>query len=92
VTGFAWLAVRMGWAALPGGVAWRHIVGAGLIGGVGFTVSLFIAGLAFTDKVMMEEAKIGVLAASLIAGLGGYLFLLLMSREQKQSRQTRSEV
>jgi NhaA family Na+:H+ antiporter len=82
VTGFAWLAVRLGWAALPEGVAWRHIVGAGLIGGVGFTVSLFITGLAFTDKVLVEEAKVGVLAASLIAGLAGYIFLLLVSREQ----------
>ena len=87
VTGFSWLAVRLGWAALPGGVAWRHIVGAGFIGGVGFTVSLFIAGLAFTDKVLVEEAKAGVLVASLIAGLAGYLFLLAVSREQKQSEQ-----
>jgi NhaA family Na+:H+ antiporter len=79
-TGFAWLAVRLGWAALPGGVAWRHIAGAGLIGGVGFTVSLFITGLAFSDTVLIEEAKVGVLAASIIAALGGYLFLLLVSR------------
>jgi NhaA family Na+:H+ antiporter len=83
VTGFAWLAVRLGWATLPGDVAWRHIVGAGLIGGVGFTVSLFITGLAFTDQVLVEEAKVGVLVASLVAGLAGYLFLLLMSREKK---------
>jgi NhaA family Na+:H+ antiporter len=62
-------------------------VGAGLIGGVGFTVSLFITALAFTDAVLVEEAKVGVLAASLIAGLAGYIFLLLMSREQKQSEQ-----
>lgn len=92
VTSFAWLSVRLGWAALPDGVAWRHIVGAGLIGGVGFTVSLFITGLAFTDKVLVEDAKVGVLAASLIAGLAGYLFLLLASREQKQSGQRRSGV
>jgi NhaA family Na+:H+ antiporter len=83
VTGFTWLAVRLGWATLPGGVAWRHITGAGLIGGVGFTVSLFITGLAFTDKVLVEEAKVGVLAASLIAAVGGYLFLLLVSRGSK---------
>ena len=89
VTGFSWLAVRLGWAALPGGVAWRHIVGAGLIGGVGFTVSLFITGLAFTDTVLVEEAKVGVLSASLIAGLAGYLFLLVVSREQKRSEQKR---
>lgn len=91
VTGFAWLAVRLGWAALPGGVAWRHITGAGLIGGVGFTVSLFITGLAFTEIRLVEEAKVGVLAASLMAALGGYLFLLLANRgskpgEEKENR------
>jgi NhaA family Na+:H+ antiporter len=85
VTVFSWLSVRLGWAALPDGVGWRHIVGAGLIGGVGFTVSLFITGLAFTDKVLVEEAKVGVLAASLIAALSGYLFLLAVSRGRKQS-------
>ncbi|HUG12013.1 MAG TPA: Na+/H+ antiporter NhaA [Opitutaceae bacterium] len=83
VTAFAWLAVRLGWAALPGGVTWRHITGAALIGGVGFTVSLFITGLAFTEALLIEEAKVGVLAASLIAGLGGYLVLLLVSRGSK---------
>jgi NhaA family Na+:H+ antiporter len=80
VTGFAWLAVRLGWASLPGGVAWRHIAGAGLIGGVGFTVSLFVTGLAFSETVLIEEAKVGVLAASLIAALSGYIFLLLVAR------------
>jgi len=90
VTGFAWLAVRLGWAALPGGVAWRHIVGAGLIGGVGFTVSLFITGLAFSESLLIEEAKVGVLAASFIAALGGYLFLLLMSRGSKSIEEKES--
>jgi NhaA family Na+:H+ antiporter len=87
VTGFAWLAVRLGWAALPGGVAWRHIAGAGLIGGVGFTVSLFITGLAFSETLLIEEAKVGVLAASLVAAVGGYLFLLLVSRGLKPSEE-----
>jgi Na+:H+ antiporter, NhaA family len=77
VTGFAFLAVRLGWAALPAGVSWRHLTGAALIGGVGFTVALFITGLAFTDKVHVEEAKVGVLAGSLVAAIGGYLFLRL---------------
>jgi NhaA family Na+:H+ antiporter len=90
VTGFAWLAVRLGWAALPGGVTWRHITGAGLIGGVGFTVSLFITGLAFSETLLVEEAKVGVLAASLIAALAGYLFLLLVSRGVKPSEVKRS--
>ena len=65
VTAFAWLPARLGWVVLPGGVAWRHIIGAGLIGGVGFTVALFITGLAFTEKVLVERAKIGVVSAGL---------------------------
>lgn len=85
VSGFAWLAVRLGWAALPAGVGWRHIMGAAVIGGVGFTVALFITGLAFTDKIFVEQAKVGVLAASLIAAIGGYLFLLLVSHGPKPS-------
>ncbi|MFQ3225580.1 MAG: Na+/H+ antiporter NhaA [Lentimonas sp.] len=87
VVSFGWLAVRLGWAALPSGVGWRHIIGAGLIGGVGFTVSLFITELAFTDPVLVEEAKVGVLAASFIAAVSGYLFLLVVSRDPKQSEQ-----
>jgi len=58
-----------------------------LIGGVGFTVALFIAELAFTEEVLVEDAKVGVLFASLIAALGGYLFLLLVGREQNESEQ-----
>lgn len=75
VTGFAWLVVKAGIATLPAGVTWRHVTGAGLLAGIGFTVALFIAQLAFTDPAMVEEAKIGILGASLIAGVGGYLLL-----------------
>jgi NhaA family Na+:H+ antiporter len=83
VSGLSWLAVRLGWASLPEGVTWRHLFGAGLIGGVGFTVALFITGLAFADKLLIEEAKAGVLAASLIAALSGYFFLRMSSHGQK---------
>lgn len=65
------------------------IMGAGVIGGVGFTVALFITGLAFNEKVLVEEAKVGVLSASFIAALGGYLFLLMVSRGQKKSGRKR---
>jgi len=84
-------AVRLGWAVRPEGVAWRHLFGAGLIGGVGFTVALFITGLAFTDKLLIEEAKVGVLSASLIAALAGYVFLRLMSDGQKKSQPNGNE-
>lgn len=63
----AWGACRLGLASLPGAVRARHVVGLGLLGGIGFTVSLFVADLAFVG-VQLQEAKLGVLAASLASG------------------------
>jgi Na+:H+ antiporter, NhaA family len=56
---------------LPAGVGRRHVVGAGALGGIGFTVSLFITGLAFSDEALRAQAKIGILAGSLVAALVG---------------------
>ena len=67
ISAASWLAVRLGWADLPSGVTWRHLIGAAALGGIGFTVSLFIAALAFEDPVLVDKAKIGVLAASVLA-------------------------
>ncbi|MGI8927218.1 MAG: Na+/H+ antiporter NhaA [Tepidiformaceae bacterium] len=73
---FSWLAVRLGWATLPEGVTWRAVLGAGLLAGIGFTVSLFITNLAFEDTPgLFSEAKLGILAASAIAGVAGFLLL-----------------
>lgn len=74
VTAFTYLAVKMGIAALPSGVTWTHIIGTAMLAGIGFTVSIFIAGLAY-DHPLSEDAKVGVLVASIVAGVGGYLFL-----------------
>jgi Na+:H+ antiporter, NhaA family len=66
-------AVRLGLASLPRGVTWRHIYGAAWLGGIGFTMSLFIATLAYGDSTSeLAMAKAGILAASVIAGLGGF--------------------
>jgi NhaA family Na+:H+ antiporter len=70
-----WLAVRVGIAELPRGVAWRHIAGSGVLAGMGFTMSLFIASLAFTDAAALATAKLGILIESLVAGLTGLLLL-----------------
>jgi len=75
ITFFSWLAVRLGLAALPPGVAWRSVVGVSCLGGIGFTMSLFIAALAFTEGTLVTEAKIGILAASLVAGLAGWALI-----------------
>jgi Na+:H+ antiporter, NhaA family len=75
ITLFAWLAVRSGLAAVPAGVTWRHLYGASWLAGIGFTMSLFIASLAFGDSPLLSTAKVGILVASLIAGVGGWTIL-----------------
>jgi NhaA family Na+:H+ antiporter len=76
ITLFAWLAVRSGLAALPGSVTWRAIRGVSLLGGIGFTMSLFVAGLAFPGAPQLNaDAKIGIFVASLVAGITGFLVL-----------------
>ncbi len=72
-----WLAVRLGMAGLPEGVAGRHIAGVGLLAGIGFTMSLFIADLAF-EAATLERVKVGILGASLLAGVVGYFLLRAM--------------
>jgi NhaA family Na+:H+ antiporter len=80
ITLAAWLAVRTGVAALPESVTWRHIHGAAWLGGIGFTMSLFVAGLAFGDGNLLSVAKVGVLAASSFAGVVGFIILRTMAR------------
>jgi NhaA family Na+:H+ antiporter len=67
----AWLAVRSGVAVKPEAYSWRQLVGAGALGGIGFTMSLFIAGQAFPDPADYAAAKIAVFIASLIAAALG---------------------
>jgi Na+:H+ antiporter, NhaA family len=81
VAGFTWVAVRLGLCKLPEGLNFNHIVGAGLMAGIGFTMSIFIAELGFAhhpEDLLM--AKTGILLASLIAGLSGYFWLFLSSK------------
>jgi len=86
IFGVSYLAVRSGLTELPHGVTWRHIGGASLLGGIGFTMSLFIAGLAFEDPVLLDRAKIGILLASLIAGIAGYIVLRLVAEPRPLDR------
>jgi Na+:H+ antiporter, NhaA family len=72
---FSWLSVRLRLTDLPAGVGWTAIIGASCLGGIGFTMSLFIAGLAFGESPLVDVAKVGVLGASTIAGLAGYTIL-----------------
>lgn len=75
VLGMTWLAVRLGIGQLPASVKWRHVLGTGFLAGIGFTVAIFISGIAFDDSALTDQAKVGIFGASIIAGVIGYLFL-----------------
>jgi Na+:H+ antiporter, NhaA family len=80
------IAVRVGWCALPPGVTWRGIALIGCLGGIGFTMSIFIATLAFPDPQLLAAAKLAVLVASLIAGAAGVFVGLATARSAARSR------
>lgn len=75
VFGFAWLAIKAGVASLPRHATFTQLYGIALLCGIGFTMSLFIGALAFTDAASVDATKIGVLAGSLASGLIGFLLL-----------------
>jgi NhaA family Na+:H+ antiporter len=69
------LGIRLGFSELSEGISWRHIVGAGFLGGIGFTMSIFITLLAFNDPAIVQGAKIAILFGSLLSGITGYMIL-----------------
>lgn len=81
VAGFTWVAVKLGLSQLPQGLNFKHIVGVGLMAGIGFTMSIFVAELGFANHPEdLLMAKTGILLASLISGLSGYAWLFLLKR------------
>ena len=84
VFGAIWALVRSGVAARPAGASWRQLYGVALLCGIGFTMSLFISGLAFGDAAAArEQAKLGIIAGSLLAALGGWLVLAGGKQERR---------
>ncbi|MBX2820568.1 MAG: Na+/H+ antiporter NhaA [Rhodothermaceae bacterium] len=75
IVAMVWIVVKTKIAELPKGVSWRHIIGAGALAGIGFTMALFIANLAFSDPKTLEIAKLGILTASLASGILGWILL-----------------
>jgi NhaA family Na+:H+ antiporter len=75
IFGFSFLVIKSGLTELPAGVSWGQIWGVSLLGGIGFTMSIFISELAFTDAAMIADAKIAIFIASILAGICGYLVL-----------------
>ncbi|WP_341582227.1 Na+/H+ antiporter NhaA [Marinobacter metalliresistant] len=76
ILGFTWLAVRLGVARLPEAVSWRQLAGVALVAGIGFTMSLFIAGLAFPDPEAFRNARLSVIAGSLLSAAVGVVVLM----------------
>jgi NhaA family Na+:H+ antiporter len=75
IVAFSWLAVRSGLAAMPAGVTWRQVWGVGCLAGIGFTMSLFIGSVALGQTAMLTMAKMGILMASVVAGVLGWALL-----------------
>jgi NhaA family Na+:H+ antiporter len=79
---FTFTAVKLKISSLAEDINWKHIAGAGLLGGIGFTMSIFITLLAFDDASIIVESKIAVLLASFFAGLLGFIYLKINSRKE----------
>jgi NhaA family Na+:H+ antiporter len=88
VASFSWLAVRLRLGRLPDGARWSHVIGVGAVAGIGFTVSLFITGLAFDTQELQDDAKIGTLIASVVAAGGGAVILGLAGRATRRMNGT----
>jgi NhaA family Na+:H+ antiporter len=81
IAGVAWLAIKMGIAKLPEASNMSQILGVAFLGGIGFTMSIFVADLAFMGSdTLIFQAKIGILCASLFSGLFGYIWLRFIAK------------
>lgn len=87
IFGFTWLAVKLKLAQLPQGIRWQHIFGAGILGGIGFTMSLFVSNLAFRGQLLQAEAKLSILLTSVIVGALGYAYLRYVTRNDVVSKE-----
>jgi Na+:H+ antiporter, NhaA family len=85
ILGFSYLAIKLGWSALPQQVSWRLMTGAALLGGIGFTMSLFIANLAFQDAQVITESKLSILVSSLLSAIIGLTVLVTGSSREKST-------
>jgi NhaA family Na+:H+ antiporter len=85
ITLFTWLGTRLG-LRLPSGLDWRQVLGLGLAGGIGFTVAIFVTGLAFEDEqVLLDDAKVGIFVASFLAAAAALAVLRTVSRPASDS-------
>lgn len=81
---FSFITVKTRIASLPEFVTWRHMLGASVLGGVGFTMAIFVANLAYADALLITEAKLSILVASTVAGVIGFVLLLLQAKADQR--------
>ncbi|MDX1584117.1 MAG: Na+/H+ antiporter NhaA [Thermoanaerobaculia bacterium] len=81
---FGWSAEKLGVGTPPEGVDWKDVIGIGMIAGIGFTVSLFIANLAFSESELIHNAKLGILIGSVLSAIAGTGFLFFRSAQEKE--------
>lgn len=82
---FSLLLIKLGWGSIPAGLKLKHLAGAGILGGIGFTMSIFITNLAFNDGHTIQLSKISILVASLIASILGLIWLRISLRDSKEA-------
>jgi Na+:H+ antiporter, NhaA family len=85
ITLFSWMAVKLRLAELPAGTRLSQLHAVSWLGGIGFTMSMFVGGLAYSDPVMIDRGKIGILSASAMAGLAGWLLVARLGRTARES-------
>ncbi|GAB4019790.1 Na+/H+ antiporter NhaA [Spirosoma koreense] len=79
ITLFSFLSVKLGLSSLPSGAQWKHIIGVGILGGIGFTISIFVANLSFEQLELLSQSKFAILTGSILAGTIGYITLRSIS-------------
>lgn len=82
IVSMSWLAVKLKIAHLPDNVSWKHLTGLGMLGGIGFTMSVFIALLSLDRAYLQQEAKFAILVASVFSGMAGFMYLKYLSKRQ----------
>lgn len=87
---FSWLGVKLGLTSVPKGLNWQHIFGVSLLCGIGFTMSLFIGGLAFGEIEKSFDERVGVVVGSLLSGIVGYIYLSMITKKTKHLDLTNS--
>ncbi len=87
---FSWLSVKLRMCDLPQGANWLQVLAVGCLGGIGFTMSLFVTNLAFRDALLINESKQAILTASLLSAVAGALCLRLAARGARNRRKKKT--